>query len=223
MRPALRQNPISLVPTRRNVPAAATTELRRFARIPSRCRAWVRDRYGVWDGWTEDLSPRGCRIAMRRKHSVGTLVRLTLVAEHIVEPLIVSGQIVWVSEGATARAGVSFTGSPSDVPGAGAWVRTLEAAAAGRTGEAAPGVTIVSGGPQRLDVVVSPPEPHDASPAALARRLAERGEELVRAGQRGAGEVLLRRALALTPDDARIIALLEGDPPGGGAVPKGAA
>jgi hypothetical protein len=168
----------------------------------------------VWDGWTEDVSPRGCRIATQRRHSVGTLVRLTLVAEQLGEPLIVSGQIVWVAEGAPARAGVTFTGSPSGVPGAGAWVRSLEAAAAGRAGDAAPGVTVLSRPPQRLDVVVAPPEPHDASPAALARRLAERGEELLRAGQRGAAEVLLRRALALAPDDARVLDLLEG-PRGG--------
>lgn len=184
------------------------SENRRFARLPSRCRVFVRDRYGIWDGFTEDVSPRGCRIVTPRRQSVGTLVRLTVVAERLVEPLIVSGQIVWVQEGPPARAGVSFTGSPSDAPGAGAWVRSLEAASSGREGEASPAVHVVRDEPS-LEVVVAPPEPHDASPTALARRLAERGEELVRAGQRGAGEVLLRRALAFAPDDARILALLE--------------
>lgn len=199
-------------PSRMTVPAPST-ELRRFARLPSRCRVWVRDRYGVWDAWTEDLSPRGCRIVTSRRHSVGTLVRLTLVADQLGEPLIVSGQIVWVQDGAPPRAGISFTGSPSDVPGAGPWVRSLEAVAAGRAADASPGVTVLRGSEAPVDIVVAPPEPHDGTPAVLAQRLADRGEELVRAGQRAAGEVLLRRALALAPDDARILALLEGDLP----------
>jgi hypothetical protein len=167
----------------------------------------------VWDAWTEDVSPRGCRIVTTRRHSVGTLVRLTLVADQLGEPLIVSGQIVWVQDGPPPRAGISFTGSPSDVPGAGPWVRSLEAAAAGRSGDAAPGITLLPGSEAPLDIVIAPPEPHDASPAALAQRMADRGEELVRSGQRAAGEVLLRRALAFAPDDARILALLEGDGP----------
>jgi hypothetical protein len=182
-------------------------EHRRFARLPSRCRVFVRDRFGVWDAFTEDVSPRGCRIVMPRRQTVGTLVRLTVVADRLVEPLLVSGQIVWVQDGAPARAGISFTGSPSDAPGAGAWVRSLEAAAAGRDGEASPAVHLVRDD-LALDIVVAPPEPQDASPDALARRLADRGEELVRSGQRAAGEVLLRRALAFAPDDARILALL---------------
>lgn len=190
-----------------------TTEQRRFARLPSRCRAWVRDRYGVWDAVTEDVSPRGCRIVTPRRQSVGTLVRLTLLAEALGEPLIVSGQIVWVEDGPPLRAGISFTGSPSDVPGAGAWVRSLEAAASGRSADAAPGVTVLLPPEPPLDVVIAPPEPEDASPAALARRLAVRGEELLRSGQRGAGEVLLRRALTLAPDDRHVLALLEPEEP----------
>jgi hypothetical protein len=187
-------------------------EHRRFARLPSRCRVFVRDRYGVWDAFTEDVSPRGCRIVAPRRQTIGTLVRLTVTTDELVEPLLVSGQIVWVEEGPPARAGISFTGSPSDAPGAGAWVRSLEAAATGRDGDASPTVHLVR---EQLDILVAPPEPQDASPDALAQRLADRGEELVRAGQRAAGEMLLRRALAFAPDDARIHALLEGDPPPG--------
>ena len=188
-------------------------ELRRFARLPSRCRVWVRDRYGVWDAFTEDVSPRGCGIVTPRQQTVGTLVRLTLLSDQLGEPLIVSGQIVWVEAGPPARAGISFTGSPAGVPGAGAWVRSLEAAAAGRAADAAPGVTVLDAAPATLDIVIAPPEPEDATPEAIAGRLAERGEELVRTGQRAAGELLLRRALRFTPDDARILALLEGSGP----------
>lgn len=188
-------------------------ELRRFARLPSRCRVSVRDRYGDWQAVTEDLSARGCRIVTPRRQRIGTLVRLTVTADALVEPLLVSGQVVWVEDGPPARAGIAFTGSPTGEPGAGAWVRSLEAAAAGRDADAAPGVHLVR---DALDILVAPPEPHDASPEALARRLAARGEELLRAGQRGAGEVLLRRALAFAPDDARILDLLgeDGPPPG---------
>jgi len=182
-------------------------ELRRFARLPSRCRAFVRDRFGVWDAFTEDVSPRGCRIVTPRRQTIGALVRLTVVAEQLVEPLLVSGQVVWIREGSPARAGISFTGSPSDGPGAGAWVRSLEAAVAGRASDASPSVHLVPDSAP-LDIVVAPPEPQDPSPDALARRLADRGEELIRAGQRAAAEVLLRRALAFAPDDARILALL---------------
>jgi hypothetical protein len=48
--------------------------------------------------------------------------------------------------------------------------------------------------------------------------MADRAEELLRAGHRPAAEVILRRALAFAPDDARILALLEADakPPAGG-------
>jgi hypothetical protein len=173
---------------------------------------FVRDRFGIWDAFTEDVSPRGCRIVTPRRQTVGTLVRLTVVADALVEPLLVSGQVVWVQDGPPARAGISFTGSPSDAPGAGAWVRSLEAVAAGRDGDAAPGVHVLRE-PFTLDIVVAPPEPQDASPDSLARRLADRGEELVRAGQRAAGEVLLRRALAFAPADAHILALLGEDAP----------
>jgi hypothetical protein len=182
-------------------------ELRRFARLPSRCRVLVRDRYGSWDALTEDVSPRGCRIVAPRRQTIGTLVRLTLVADRLLEPLLVSGQVVWVKDGPPPQAGISFMGSPSDGPGAGAWVRTLEASATGRESDAAPSVHLVPYD-AGLEIVVAPPEPHDASPDALARRLADRGEELIRSGQRAAGEVLLRRALAFAPDDARILALL---------------
>lgn len=200
---------------------ATQSEHRRFARLPSRCRVFVRDRYGVWDGFTEDVSPRGCRIVTPRRQSVGTLVRLTVIADRLVEPLLVSGQIVWVEDGPPARAGISFTGSPSDAPGAGAWVRSLEAASSGRDADASPSVHLLRDEEATLEIVVAPPEPHDASPDQLARRLAERGEELLRLGQRAAGEVLLRRALAFAPHDVRIHALLEDRDEDGDEQPPG--
>jgi hypothetical protein len=166
----------------------------------------MRDRFGVWDAFTEDISARGCRIITPRPLAVGTLVRLTLVDERLETPLIVSGQVVWTEGDRPVHAGISFTGSPHGVPGAGPWVQSLEAAETGRI-RAAAEVPIAPGPP--LDVVVAPPEPVDASPAVLAQRLAERARALLAAGAPGPAEVLLRRALTHAPDDAGIRSLLE--------------
>jgi len=187
-------------------------DLRRFERLPSRCRVWIRDRYGIWDAFTEDISPRGCRIVTPRPLAVGTLVRLTLTDDRLEPPLIVTGQVVWSEGDRPERAGISFTGSPQGVPGAGPWVQSLESAETGRR-TPAPDVPLSRAPP--LDVVIAPPEPEDANPAVLAQRLAERAKALLAAGEAGPAEVLLRRALAHAPDDARIRALLEaiaGDP-----------
>ena len=62
--------------------------------------------YGVWDAETEDLSPRGCRIITPRPQTVGTLVRLTITSERVLQPLIVTGRIVWVATGKPLRAGI---------------------------------------------------------------------------------------------------------------------
>ena len=181
-------------------------DLRRFARLPARCRVWVRDRYGVWDAYTEDISARGCRIVTPRPLAVGTLVRLTILDERLEAPLIVTGQVVWAAGERPERAGILFAGSPLGGPGAGPWVQSLEAAKTGLTA-ASPDVPVAAGPP--LDVVVDPPEPEDTSPAALAQRLADRAQALADAGQAGAAEALLRRALALAPEDGRIRALLD--------------
>ena len=185
-------------------------ELRRLARLPSRCRVTVRDRYGFWDAWTEDVSARGCRIVTPRPLSRGTLVSLELTSNRIREPLIVTGQIVWADSARPARAGISFAGSPSGVPGAAPWIEALSASEGGRPPDASAGVTVLGA---ELDVLVVPPEPVDASPAALARRLADRGAELMRTGHAAAGAMLLRRALTFAPGDPDILALLaEHDP-----------
>lgn len=183
-------------------------ELRRFPRLPSRCRAYVRDRYGVWDAETEDVSQRGCRIVTPRPQTVGRLVRLTLSSDRLGEPLVVTGQVVWVSPGRPARAGISFTGSPTDAPGPGPWMKSLAAAELGRAQDAAPGVTVVLPAAAELDVLIAPPEPEDAAPEALAARLADRAEELLDADRPGEAAMILRRALAFAPGDARIASLL---------------
>jgi hypothetical protein len=183
-------------------------DLRRFPRLPARCRAWIRDRFGTAEGETEDIGPRGCRVVTARAQTVGSLVRLTLTSDRLGQPLVVTGQIVWVEQGRPARAGVSFTGSATATPGPAAWFQSLAAAADGHSERAAPGVPVILPPMPELDILVAPPEPEDASPAALAARLADRAAELLRSGERGPAEVILRRALAFAPEDERIAGLL---------------
>jgi hypothetical protein len=179
---------------------------------------WFKDRYGVWEGETEDLSTRGCRIVSQRAQKVGALVMLTFTSDRLGEPLVLAGQVVWVQPGPPARAGIAFTGTGPDEPGPRAWVSTLEAVQLGLD-SAAPGVTLLpqpsphpetSGAPHvpDLEVLVAPPEPEDASPEVLAQRLGDRAEQLVAEGQSRAAEILLRRALVFAPGDGRLEALL---------------
>jgi hypothetical protein len=199
---------------------------------------WFKDRYGVWEGETEDMSSRGCRIVSQRAQKVGALVMLTFTSDRLGEPLVLAGQVVWVQQGPPARAGVAFTGTGPDEPGPRAWVSTLEAVQLGLD-SAAPGVTLL---PERapdlgpadaqpvpdLEVLVAPPEPEDASPEVLAQRLGDRAEQLMAEGQPRAAELLLRRALVFAPGDARLEGLLgraggaDGEEPEGDDPPDGA-
>jgi hypothetical protein len=162
----------------------------------------------MWEAETENISRGGCLIVTPRPLAVGTLVRLTLSAERIGEPLVVTGQVAWVENGRPARAGIAFAGSSTDAPGPAAWVQSLAAAEVGRVHDAAPGVSVALPSAPELDMVVAPPEPEDASPTALASRLAGRAEELLRSGHARPAEVLLRRALAIAPGDPRLELLL---------------
>lgn len=137
------------------------------------------------------MSPRGCRVVTERPLAVGALVRLTLSAERLAEPLVLAGQVVWAEPGRPARAGISFAGTGTMRPTPEEWVRSLESVER-----------------PLLEILVAPPEPHDADPAALSRRLGDRAEELLGAGQPRFAALLARRALALAPGDARLEALL---------------
>lgn len=183
-------------------------EQRRFARLPARCHVWFKDRFGLWEGETEDISTRGCRIVSPRPQKVGTLVALTFSSDRLGEELVLAGQVVWSDPGPPARMGIAFTGGGAQAPGPGAWVSTLEAVQLGLD-TAAPGVTVVpTPAVPELDVLVAPPEPEDASPAVLARRLGDRAEQLLDGAQPRAAELLLRRALVFAPGDPQLEALL---------------
>lgn len=183
-------------------------EQRRFARLPARCRVWFKDRFGQWEGETEDISTRGCRIVSQRPQKVGTLVALTFSSDRLGEPLVLAGQVVWSDAGPPARMGIAFTGTGAQEPGPGAWVSTLEAVQLGLD-TAAPGVTVVPTNAPELEVLVAPPEPEDASPAVLAQRLGDRAAQLLDAAQPRAAEILLRRALVFAPGDEKLEGLLE--------------
>lgn len=173
-------------------------ESRRFPRLPARCRARVRDRFGVWDAETEDVGPRGCRIVTARPQTVGALVSLTLESERVPEALEVAGQVVWARPERPSRAGISFTGSAS-APASVApslWFEVMAAAERdARTEPAGPEIVIVVEGP------VPAPDP-------LVDRLRRRAQELLGRGERAAAAVIYRRVLALAPGDAAVEAAL---------------
>jgi PilZ domain len=173
-------------------------ELRRFPRLATRCRARVRDRFGLWEGETEDVGPRGCRIVMPRTQTVGALVSLTLECERLVEALEVAGQVVWASSARPARAGISFAGATS-VPGAIAPAAWFEAVLAVRREEHAALL-----GPE-IVIEVEGPVP-EVEP--LVDRLCARARELLGGGERKAAELIFRRALELAPGDAAVEAAL---------------
>lgn len=176
-------------------------ESRLFPRLVARCRVRIRDRVGVWEGETEDVGPRGCRIVTPRPQTVGALVGLTLASERVAQALEVTGQIVWTRLERSPRAGVSFAGG-SSAPGAlgpAAWFEAL--AAAEREARSA----ALLGEPPEIVVEIEEPV---AVPASLVERISRRARELLAAGERAAAEVILRRALALAPGDAVLEAAL---------------
>jgi PilZ domain len=176
----------------------AGVESRRFPRLQARCRVRIRDRFGVWDAETEDVGPRGCRIVTSRPQTVGALVSLTLESDRVPGALEVAGQVAWTQADRPSRAGISFTGSAS-APAAVApsvWFECMAAAERGADG--------VSPAPE-IVIIVEPPVP---APDSLVDRLRRRAQELVGGGERARAAVLLRRVLALAPDDAAAEATL---------------
>lgn len=177
-------------------------ESRRFPRLMTRCRVRLRDRFGVWDAETEDLGPRGCRIVSGRPQTVGALVGLTVASERLPAVLEVTGQIVWTRLERPARAGISFAGGASSpgAPAPSAWFEALAAAERVARSE------LIAGKPPEIDIEIE--EPVAASPE-LADRLAQRARELLLGGERAAAEVIVRRALALSPGDVTLQAVLQ--------------
>lgn len=131
-------------------------DLRRAARLPSRCRVEVRDRFACWSAETADIGPRGCRLDTPRAANVGQLLRLSVESEHLSERLHVLGQVVW-STARPLRAGLSFAGVTAAGLAPRAWVERLfavELARAIRGGavDAAGRAVVCAGGPPPADL-----------------------------------------------------------------------
>lgn len=177
--------------------AGPDSSRRRFPRLPSRCRVRLRDRFGVWDGETEDIGPRGCRMVTARPLTVGALVSLSLESPLVAEPLEVTGQVVWGRMDRAAVSGISFAGGAS-LPGAvapSAWFDAVVSAERNARGE-----------PGGIEIVIEVGRPEALDP--LVDRLCRRARELTHGGDRAAAELIFRRALVLSPGDAAVEAAL---------------
>jgi hypothetical protein len=107
-------------------------EKRKAVRLPGRFAVQVREKLATWATSTEDVSHRGCRIAMKRPLQQGALVELAFDMGPQVEPLVVHGQVAWVQRAARA-AGVTFLSAPRQRQAAeerpASWIERLRAAA----------------------------------------------------------------------------------------------
>jgi len=106
-----------------------THDKRRMARIPLTCTVVVREKFATWTTETQDVSARGCRIALRRPLTPGTLVHLCIARGDGATPLEVVGQVAWARKAAPMSAGVTFVSAPREPSGApaGNWIDTLVA------------------------------------------------------------------------------------------------
>ena len=115
-------------------------EKRKAARVPGRFEVQVREKLATWATSTEDVSHRGCRIAMKRPLQQGALVELAFDMGPGDEPLVVHGQIAWVQRAAHA-AGVTFLSAPRQrkqhEERAAGWIDRLRTARSRREGEEA--------------------------------------------------------------------------------------
>ncbi len=84
---------------------------RKAARLPGRFAVQVREKLATWTTSTEDVSQRGCRLAMKRTLQQGELVELAFDMGPEAEPLVVHGQVAWVQRAARA-AGITFLSAP---------------------------------------------------------------------------------------------------------------
>lgn len=103
------------------------TNKRRSSRIPLRCTAVVCEKIATWTTETHDVSPRGCRIALKRPLTPGAVVRLRIARSAGEPPFEFVGQVAWAGKTAPLMAGITFVSAPRDVAGAanGGWIDTL--------------------------------------------------------------------------------------------------
>jgi hypothetical protein len=83
-----------------------------------------------WAAETYDLSARGCQVVTPRPMQLGEVVRLSIEAPGVPEPLLVFGRVAWVADKGRIRAGISFADRQPDGDPA-AWFNRMLAAQPG--------------------------------------------------------------------------------------------
>lgn len=169
---------------------------RRVARIPVACPVGIREKTSAWTTETMDVGARGCRVALERPLSRGSLVQLRFERAGA-PPLDALGQVAWTRTTPPRAAGIVFVNQPRDASGAQArnWIDALVAA---RLRQALADGPAAGGALARLGEVtvrlgIPPAEPLDRAEVALVR--------LVRDGVR-------LGAVARSPDALRVLAAL---------------
>jgi hypothetical protein len=145
---------------------------RRVPRIPVSCPVGIREKSSAWTTETLDVGARGCRIALERPLSRGTLVQLRFDRGGAA-PLDVLGQVAWTRASPPRAAGIVFVSLPRDPSGvqARSWIDALVAAQLRHVLAAWPAS---NGALARLCEVpvqlgIPPTEPLDRSAVALIR------------------------------------------------------
>lgn len=101
--------------------------------MQARYRVVVSHAGAGWAAETFDLSARGCQIVTPRPMQLGEVVRLSIEAPGVPEPLLVFGRVAWVADKGRIRAGISFAERQPDGDPA-AWFARLLAAQPGGEG-----------------------------------------------------------------------------------------
>jgi hypothetical protein len=135
------------------------TQRRRAERLAGRFEVEVREKLATWSTSTVDLSPRGCRIDLRRALTPGALVQLAFDMGPGAEPLVVHAQVAWVRREPPEAAGLAFLSAPRQAkqadPGPGAWIDRLLAARVRLLADG-PGPDHVARGAETCGVIVPP-------------------------------------------------------------------
>lgn len=134
---------------------------RRAARVPLCVAVEIRHRFVRWEGETEDLGPRGCRIVSPRPLDPGRDVEIALRLEPLGRTVTATGKVAWSRAEAPARLGVAFERSGTER----GWFEALVAkdaaaqrAAAGVPDRLARSTRLSLGGPPAHVVDFSPTE-----------------------------------------------------------------
>ena len=95
--------------------------------MPGRFRVEVREKLAAWPTSTEDVSARGCRVAMKRPLAPGMLVQLAFDRGPGQEPLVAHAQVAWVRRSPPEAAGLAFLSAPREArhPQPGFWIDRL--------------------------------------------------------------------------------------------------